>query len=97
MNKEEIKETKEYKKAKKWLTPELLQELLNKDDQDLKNVISKNTVYIKGELEKLQNHPEYQKVVQTKKLLDSGIREALDPYKAAADFAALILKERGVK
>ena len=95
MNLDELKETKEYKKAKKTMSEELVKEYLKKSDEDLKEVISRNTVYIKSETEKLKNNAEYIKATETKKLLDSGINDALNPYKAAADFAARLLKERG--
>ncbi|EFX62177.1 hypothetical protein DAPPUDRAFT_337320 [Daphnia pulex] len=92
---EDIIESKEYKKAKKLMSEESVKEYLTKSDEDLKEVISRNTVYVKSESEKLKSHVEYVKASETKKLLDSGIKDALAPYKAAADFAARILKERG--
>lgn len=95
MNTDEIKDSKEYKKAKKTMSEEIAREYLKKDESELKEIISRNTVYIKSEIEKLKNHSEYVKAVQIKKDLDAGMREALAPYKAAADLAARILKERG--
>lgn len=89
-----MKETKEFKKAKSKMSPEAALELVKKPDEELKQIIHKNTVYIKKETEKLKNTPDYIKAANDKHLLDSGIREALDPYKAAVDLAAKVLKER---
>ena len=94
MDLEELKETKEFKKARTKMSPEMALELVKKSDEELKSIIHKNTVFIKKETEKLKNTPEYVKIAEEKKLLDSGIKEALDPYKAASDLAAKVLKER---
>lgn len=94
MDLQELKESKEYKKAKSAMSEEAVRELIKKEDHELKEIISKNTVFVKGELEKLKNTPEYIKASETISILNSGIKEAINPYRAAIDLAALILKER---
>lgn len=89
-----IKTSKEYETAQKKMGKEQVMEYLKKPDAELEDFIAKNAVFIKNKQDELKNNSTYNRIIEDKKNLEGGLKEALAPYKASVDFCTRILNER---
>lgn len=81
-------------KVAKFMSYDRIQEVLKMSQQELEELIAGAAVQVQRGEEELEAHEEYQKVVETKKLLESGLKEAIAPYKATIQMAAFVLSEK---
>ena len=69
-------------------------EFLSKTPEELKEVISRNTVTIADLKKETQEMPAYQSAKETLKDLNGALKDSTKPLKMAVDFATAILQEQ---
>lgn len=81
-------------KVAKFMSFDRIQEVLKMSQQELEELIAGAAVQVQRGEEELEAHEEYQRAVEAKKLLESGLKEAIAPYKATISMAAYVLSEK---
>lgn len=81
-------------KVAKFMSYDRIQEVLKMSQQELEELIANAAVQVQRGEEELEAHEEYQRAVEAKKLLESGLKEAIAPYKATIQMAAFVLSEK---
>jgi arsenate reductase-like glutaredoxin family protein len=81
-------------KVAKFMSFDRIQEVLKMSQPELEELIAGAAVQVQRGEEELEAHEEYQRAVEAKKLLESGLKEAIAPYKATIQMAAFVLSEK---
>jgi len=81
-------------KVAKFMSFDRIQEILKMSQPELEELIAGAAVQVQRGEEELEAHEEYQRAVEAKKLLESGLKEAIAPYKATIQMAAFVLSEK---
>lgn len=81
-------------KVAKFMSFDRIQEVLKMSQSELEELIAGAAVQVQRGEEELEAHEEYQRAVEAKKLLESGLKEAIAPYKATIQMAAFVLSEK---
>jgi arsenate reductase-like glutaredoxin family protein len=81
-------------KVAKFMSFDRIQEVLKMSQPELEELIAGAAVQVQRGEEELESHEEYQRAVEAKKLLESGLKEAIAPYKATIQMAAFVLSEK---
>lgn len=81
-------------KVAKFMSFDRIQEVLKMRQPELEELIAGAAVQVQRGEEELEAHEEYQRAVEAKKLLESGLKEAIAPYKATIQMAAFVLSEK---
>lgn len=85
---------KPHGKVAKFMSFDRIQEVLKMSQSELEELIAGAAVQVQRGEEELEAHEEYQRAVEAKKLLESGLKEAIAPYKATIQMAAFVLSEK---
>lgn len=93
----EVSESKEYKKFAKLSSESEAREFGNKTNEELNELIAKNTMHKAHVTQQTKANPQYQSACNVKKDFDDALRDKLKPTNAALDLAVVVLKSRGVK
>lgn len=91
---EELEQTKEYKKAKKFLDEGLMREFVRKADDELKAVIVSKEMQIQQVRKETEANENYKKAVAVLKDFRASAREVTDEAKAISGLSTLILRMR---
>jgi hypothetical protein len=91
---EEILDSDEFKKFEKHFDAEYIELFLNKSTEELKEAIAHSTVEIKNESDIVQNEPNYVKMKEDLKLLNSALNEVLKPLKDTVKMETFLINYR---
>jgi arsenate reductase-like glutaredoxin family protein len=83
-----------HSKVAKFMSFDRIQEILKMSRPELEELIAQSAVQVQRGEEELEAHEEYQRAVEAKKLLESGLKEVIAPYKATIAMSAFVLSEK---
>lgn len=90
----ELMDTKEFKRAAKKVGDSEAKRIIEKTDEELKQLIASHSVSIQQVKAEMESNPNYQSASELIKGCKSAMKETADPLKAVVTLATTTLRSR---